>query len=83
MTLNALAPGQRATIRHLGEMAGNDSLCRMAELGFTEGTSITLVRRAPFGDPLVVRILGYELCIRASEAACIQVEASPAGSTSP
>ena len=33
-----------------------------------------LVRRAPLGDPLVIRVLNYELCIRASEAACVEVQ---------
>lgn len=48
-------------------------LARLAELGFTDGTEVKLIRRAPLGDPLVVRILSYDLCIRAKEAECIDV----------
>ena len=79
MTLAALAPGQSARIVALRPRADQTTLCRLAELGFTEGVGLTLVRRAPLGDPLVVRILNYDLCIRATEAVSVEVELMEAG----
>lgn len=40
---------------------------RFAELGFVVGTAVTVIKTAPLGDPLEVRVLGYSLCARAKE----------------
>ena len=47
---------------------------RFAELGFVAGTKVAVNKKAPMGDPLEVTLLGYSLCIRASEAKHIAVE---------
>ena len=47
---------------------------RLLEMGLTEGEQITLIGRAPLGDPLEFLIRGYRLSIRSSEAQRIQVE---------
>ncbi|MCH2112867.1 MAG: ferrous iron transport protein A [Planctomycetes bacterium] len=44
---------------------------RLRELGFTPGTQVTLLRRAPFGGPLLFGFRGYQLCLRPSEASKI------------
>lgn len=46
---------------------------RLAELGFTTGASIRVLRRAPFGGPLQVQIRDFVLSLRFQDAACIQV----------
>lgn len=46
---------------------------RLAELGFTTGASIRVLRRAPFGGPLQVQIREFVLSLRFQDAACIQV----------
>ena len=43
-------------------------------LGFVPGTPITLVRRAPLGDPCVYALRGVQMCLRATEAARISVQ---------
>lgn len=46
---------------------------RLLELGLVEGTEVQVVRRAPLGDPLQVRVGDYELSIRSSEASLVEV----------
>jgi Fe2+ transport system protein FeoA len=40
---------------------------RLADLGLVPGTSVTLVRRAPLGDPLEIELRGFRLCVRAAD----------------
>ena len=47
---------------------------RLLEMGLIEGTEFEVVRLAPFGDPINIRIRGYNLSLRKSEAARISVE---------
>jgi ferrous iron transport protein A len=44
------------------------------ELGFVPGTTVTLVRRAPMGDPIELRLRGTHFSIRNSEADRIDVD---------
>lgn len=46
---------------------------RLADLGFLPGTRVTLVRRAPLGDPSVYELRGSQLCIRRREARGIRI----------
>lgn len=72
MTLDSLMPGQSARITYVDPK--HPSLVRLAEMGLIGGQPITLVRRAPLGEPLKIRIMNYELCIRKSEAAAIHID---------
>ena len=45
------------------------------EMGLLPGTSVRLVRVAPLGDPLELRLRDYSLSVRQSEAARISVRA--------
>lgn len=47
---------------------------RLADMGFTEGAEGSVVRGGFLRGPLQVRIRGYDLLIRRSEAAEIEVE---------
>jgi ferrous iron transport protein A len=49
---------------------------RLADLGFTVGAVVRVVRRAPLRDPVSYLIHGYELCLRRAQAACVLVEAA-------
>ena len=42
-------------------------------MGFCCGTIVQVIRRAPFGDPIELRLRGYELCLRHEQASCIRV----------
>jgi len=46
---------------------------RLREMGMLPGTSITLMRVAPLGDPIEIKVRGYNLTLRKSEADHIQV----------
>ena len=70
-TLKALRLGQRARVDRV-EAKGRAAQ-RLYEMGLIDGVEVTLVRRAPFGDPLELRVMGYALSLRAAEAALIKV----------
>lgn len=46
---------------------------RLNDLGFRAGSSVTVLRRAPFGGPVIVRIADYEIALRRTEARAIKV----------
>jgi ferrous iron transport protein A len=70
--LSQLAVGARAVVRGLPPQ-GQASL-RLREMGVLPGVSITLVRTAPFGDPLEIQVRGYNLTLRKSDADHVLVE---------
>ena len=46
---------------------------RLMEMGVVPGVSVKMVKAAPFGDPIEIRLRGYSLAIRKSEADAIEV----------
>ncbi len=46
----------------------NATVIRLLEMGMTKGTTVTLIRRGPFGSPLQIALRGTYLCLRQSEA---------------
>jgi Fe2+ transport system protein FeoA len=71
LSLDLLAPGQRAVVR---AVAGNDALGqRLMEMGLLEGEEIEVLGFAPFGDPIEIRLGDYRLSLRRQEAARITV----------
>ena len=67
-----LEPGAHAIVRKVS--CEPELLRRLMELGFVPGTPITLVRRAPMGDPIELRLRGTHFSIRTSEADRIDVD---------
>ncbi len=47
---------------------------RLLEMGLMEGTTVSLIRTAPLGDPIEILVHGYHLSIRKADAALIEVE---------
>jgi ferrous iron transport protein A len=72
VTLDQLSPGSRARIVAVTD--GGPSTQRLFEMGFYEGGEIEVVRLAPLGDPMEVRVAGYLLSLRKQEARCVEVE---------
>lgn len=72
VTLDRLVPGQRGTIQSIN--APPVTLQRLLEMGLLEGEEVEVVTIAPFGDPIDLRIHGFQLSIRKSEASAIQVK---------
>jgi len=71
MTLLDLKPGQRSQIQG---WTTEEPPARLMELGILPGTDVELVRFAPLGDPIDIKVRGYHLSIRKSEAALIRIE---------
>ena len=46
---------------------------RLLEMGFCNGASVEVVRRAPLGDPIEFRLRGYSLSLREEQARFVQV----------
>jgi len=75
MPLSWMRPGDFGHVLALHPDA--DVREHLLELGFTPGTEITVIRVAPLGDPLTVRIRGYQLSLRRREAEVIQMRRCP------
>ena len=72
MTLNELKIGSSAVITAVG---GDGALrCRLLDMGLIPHTRVTLQKVAPMGDPIEIRVRGYELTLRVEEAKKIEVE---------
>ncbi len=50
------------------------SRARLMEMGLLVGTPVELVRFAPLGDPVEIKVRGYHLTLRRSEAERILVK---------
>lgn len=46
---------------------------RLMDMGLTQNTLVTLINTAPLGDPLEIKVRGYKLTLRKSEADLIKV----------
>ena len=72
MTLNELKIGAAAVITAVG---GDGALrYRLLDMGIIPKTRVTLQKVAPMGDPIEIRVRGYELTLRVEEAEKIEVE---------
>ncbi|WP_288168087.1 ferrous iron transport protein B, partial [Ruminococcus sp. CAG:379] len=75
MTLKELAIGKTAVIRSVG---GEGALRQhFLDMGLIPDAEVTLVKFAPMGDPLELRIHGYELTLRLADAEKILVQEIP------
>ena len=72
MTIAELKPGQSALVSRVG---GEGALRQhFLDMGVIPGAALTVVKLAPMGDPMELRIHGYELTLRLDDAARIEVE---------
>ena len=67
-TLMDLEPGHSAVILKVGSDKGPVKR-RLVDMGLTPGTTVTVRKVAPFGDPIEVNIRGYELSLRKDDSA--------------
>jgi len=71
MRLNELKTGQSARIERVG---GEGALRQhFLDMGVIPGAEVTLVKLAPLGDPMELRIHGYELTLRLADAEKIEI----------
>ena len=72
MTLNELKTGSSGIITAVG---GDGPLrCRLLDMGLIPHTRVTLQKVAPMGDPIEIRVRGYELTLRLDDAKKITVQ---------
>ncbi|MFN1836222.1 ferrous iron transport protein A [Balneola sp. MJW-20] len=62
-------PGSCKVVNIQGEQAS-----RLLEMGITPGIELKIIRTAPLGFPIEIKIRGYLLSLRESEARCILIE---------
>ncbi len=72
ITLAALKPGQAGVV--VGYAEFDDVVQRLMQMGMVEGTRIEMIRYAPAGDPLEVRVMGYALSLRSAEARLVLLD---------
>ena len=70
--LNELNVGETGVVARL---AGQGAVKRrIMDMGLTKGTSVTVRKVAPLGDPMELNIRNYELSVRKADAEMIEVE---------
>lgn len=75
MTLKELKVGESASVKVVG---GHGALRQhFLDMGVIPGAEVTLIKFAPMGDPMELRIHGYELTLRLADAAQIEIEKIP------
>ena len=72
MKLASLSPSDTAKVLKI--LCDKKTKNRLFKMGLTEGVTVTLVRRAPLGDPLELKVRDFYLAIRSSAAEKIEVE---------
>lgn len=73
MPMRQMTDNQEGTIKTIkaqGEMGR-----RLRDMGLVPGTKIKIQGRAPLYDPVALRVMGFTLTLRNSEADYIEVEA--------
>lgn len=70
MILSKLLPGQKGIIEDITDA---EMSVKLMEMGCIPGEEVQVEKLAPLGDPMVIRVSGYQLCLRLSEAAVIEI----------
>lgn len=70
-TLDKFAIGEHGVVKNV---VGEGKIKRrLFDMGITPGAEILLRKKAPLGDPIEVTVRGYELTLRKTEAACVNM----------
>ena len=71
-TLRETKPGETVTVTKLEGVGAVKR--RIMDMGITKGVQIFVRKVAPLGDPVEIRVRGYELSLRKGDASSILVE---------
>ena len=71
MTLKEGKSGERFVVRSVKDSPLKN---RLMTMGLVHGTQVTVLRSAPLGDPIALRVRSYHLALRRNDAASIEVE---------
>lgn len=71
-TINDMKPGDKANVV---KVHGTGAVRkRVLDMGLTKGASVTLIKRAPLGDPIEIKVREYGLSLRNTEAMIVEIE---------
>ncbi|SDF76531.1 FeoA family protein [Sporomusa acidovorans] len=71
-TLNQLRTGDKAVVT---KVTGSGAIKRrIIDMGLVAGTQIKVQKYAPLGDPMEIKVKNFNLSLRKSEAALIEVQ---------
>ncbi len=73
-TLFDMVTGDRAQILGITGGGSQSIKQRLLDMGVMRGTDIRVERHAPLGDPVEVKVKGYYLALRMSEARNVLIE---------
>lgn len=72
LRLNAFHPGEAVVVEKI--ITADPKLrMRLLEMGLVKGSPIEIIRYAPMGDPIEIKVRGYRLSIRKEEAESVVV----------
>ena len=73
-SLDALIPGESGKIVRV---TGDGALKRrLVDMGLVTGTLVKVIKYAPLGDPIEIKVKNFNLSLRKKEAATIEVDAA-------
>ena len=71
--LSELEPGQKAIIL---SFENDEIFLKLMEMGCVPGEEVTVEMKAPLGDPISIKVAGYQLSLRIEEAQSILIKPS-------
>lgn len=72
--MNTLKDVKIGEIAIVAKVNGNGAIRRrIMDMGITKGVIITVKKLAPLGDPMEIKVRGYELSIRKADAMMVEV----------
>ena len=70
-TLDLFVVGESGIVK---SVAGEGKIKRrLFDMGITPGAEVLMRKKAPLGDPIEISVRGYELTLRKTEAACVNM----------
>lgn len=70
--LSEIKPGEKCVV---AKVKGNGPVYRrIVDMGIVPGANVKVLKFAPLGDPIEIKVKGFNLSLRKTEAAMIQVE---------
>lgn len=71
-TLNQLAPGETGIVTRV--TGSGPVKRRIVDMGLVAGTPVKVQKFAPLGDPMEIKVKNFNLSLRKSEAALIEIQ---------
>jgi ferrous iron transport protein A len=66
----SLKPGEKGTVNNFKDEYLS---LKLLEMGVLPGTEVEMKFAAPFGDPICIKVAGYDLSLRLEEASTISI----------